>query len=130
MAVPVRVARHVHVAFHIGVVVSVEFPCLIILADECLDDAVAFDVLLDHRVHRRGQMADGVGVGCHAAHDAAGRAWQARFAIGHEPAEVAGVVVAVRVDVHRGCPELLCAVDRRCPVVVGIGVGAGVTHPA
>ena len=50
--------------------------------------------------------------------------------IGHEPAEVAGVVVAVRVDVHRGCPELLCAVDRRCPVVVGIGVGAGVTHPA
>ena len=53
-----RVARHVHVALHVVVVAFVELLRLVVLADEGLDDAVAFDVLLDHRIHRCERIAD------------------------------------------------------------------------
>ena len=53
-----RVHRHGHVAIHIVVVVLVELPGLVVLAHERLDHAVAFDVLLHHRVHRGERIAD------------------------------------------------------------------------
>ena len=43
----------VHIALHVVVVALVEFLGLVRLADERFDHAVAFDVLLDHRVHFR-----------------------------------------------------------------------------
>ena len=49
----------VHIALHVVVVALVEFLGLVRLADERFDHAVAFDVLLDHRVHFRQGIADG-----------------------------------------------------------------------
>ena len=53
------VVRLIHVPTHVVIIVLVEFSGLVFLAYECLDDAVAFDVLLDHRIHRSERVADG-----------------------------------------------------------------------
>ena len=62
------------------------------LFDDLVDDARR-----DQRRDQRHRRADGV------QRQAADGARQVGLAVGHEPAEVAGVLVVFRIDVHRWC---------------------------